>query len=337
MTQWIKKSQPTPGDVHVNRPLTNISIAFLQEASGFVADQVFPNIPVQSQSDLYFLYDRGMFNRDQMEKRAPGTEADTVGFTTSTDNYRADVWSLAHDIPDQRRANADSPLQPDREATELLTHQALIRRDAEWVSNYFGSGIWTTTREGVASGPTGTQFLRWDEAGSTPIEDVEDAKITIAESTGFEPNIMVIDRRTWGTLRNHASIIDRVKASGGTGNDNPARLSVEAVAMVLDIPRLLVARAILNTANEGATNVHSFLVNKGALLVYSEPNPGIMKPSAGYTFSWVAMAPGASGAGISMRRFRLERIRSDRVEADMAFDQKLVSADMGFFFNATVS
>ena len=279
MTQWIKKSQPTPGDVHVNRPLTNISIAFLQEASGFVADQVFPNIPVQSQSDLYFRYDRGMFNRDQMERRAPGTEADTVGFTVDTDNYKADVWSLAHDIPDQRRANADSPLQPDREATELLTHQALIRRDAEWVSNYFQSGVWTTTREGVAAAPTGTQFLRWDEAGSTPIEDVEAAKITIAESTGFEPNVMVVDRRTWGTLRNHPTIIDRVKASGGTGNDNPARLSVEAVAMVLDIPRLLVdagrrSKTCLRAGRStGTAGRNRRLVGVGLLTAQPPPAP----------------------------------------------------------------
>jgi hypothetical protein len=30
---------PTAGDVHVNRPLTNISIAYMQDAAGFVADR----------------------------------------------------------------------------------------------------------------------------------------------------------------------------------------------------------------------------------------------------------------------------------------------------------
>ena len=42
---------PSRGDVHVNRPLTNISIAFLQTQEAFVADRVFPNIPVTKQSD----------------------------------------------------------------------------------------------------------------------------------------------------------------------------------------------------------------------------------------------------------------------------------------------
>ena len=43
---------PTASDVHVNRPLTNISIAYTQDASTFVADKVFPNIPVAKQSAI---------------------------------------------------------------------------------------------------------------------------------------------------------------------------------------------------------------------------------------------------------------------------------------------
>ena len=66
---------PTPGDVHVNVPLTNISIAYLQNASNFIASRVFPNIPVQKQSDRYYTYDRGEFNRDEMKERAAGTES----------------------------------------------------------------------------------------------------------------------------------------------------------------------------------------------------------------------------------------------------------------------
>jgi len=64
--------QPTARDVHVNAPLTNISIAFLQSQDSFVASRVFPSIPVMKQSDRYYTYDRGDFNRDEMQLRAPG-------------------------------------------------------------------------------------------------------------------------------------------------------------------------------------------------------------------------------------------------------------------------
>ncbi|MFN9111239.1 MAG: hypothetical protein ACK5XN_14350, partial [Bacteroidota bacterium] len=72
---------PTPGDVHVNAPLTNISIAFLQNAANFVATRVFPNIPVQKQSDRYYVYERGDFNRDEMQLRAPATASAGGGYT----------------------------------------------------------------------------------------------------------------------------------------------------------------------------------------------------------------------------------------------------------------
>ena len=38
--------QPGRGDVHVDAALTNISVAFMQDASHFIAAQVFPEIPV---------------------------------------------------------------------------------------------------------------------------------------------------------------------------------------------------------------------------------------------------------------------------------------------------
>ena len=66
---------PTPGDVHVNTPLTQISIAYLQNQTEFVAAQVCPIIPVTKQSDRYYVYNRGDFFRDQMQRRALASNA----------------------------------------------------------------------------------------------------------------------------------------------------------------------------------------------------------------------------------------------------------------------
>ena len=84
-------NQPSRSDVHVDRPLTEISIAFLQSADNFVADRAFPILPVSKQSDSYFTYDRGMFNRDEAEELAPGARAAAANYTLSTDTYNAKV------------------------------------------------------------------------------------------------------------------------------------------------------------------------------------------------------------------------------------------------------
>jgi hypothetical protein len=327
--------QPTPGDVHVNRPLTNISIAFLQRASAFVADRVFPNIPVMKQSDRYFTYDRGMFNRDEMKLRAPGTETAGVEFTVdSTPTYFANPYGIHHDIPDQVRANADVPLAPDREATELVTHKALIRREKLWAQKYFAASLWSRDRTGVAAAPAGIQFLQWSDAASTPVEDIRGEIIRQQELTAFKPNTLVLGAHVANSLLDHPDIVDRIKY-GQTPN-GPAVAELTELAKIFKIERVMVMEGVENTAVEGATNSHSFIGGKGALLCYSAMNPGIMTPTAGYTFSWNGYL-GAGAAGGRIKRFRMEHLAADRVEMEMAFDQKLVAADMGTFFATAVA
>jgi hypothetical protein len=325
---------PTVGDVHVNAPLTNISIAYLQNSLNFVAAKVFPNIPVAKQSDRYYTYDRGDFNRDEMQLRAPGTESAGGGYKIdNTPTYYAPVYAYHKDISDQVRANSDSVLAPDREATEYCTHKALIKREVLWATNYFSAGVWTTDITGVAAGPAAGQALQWNDANSNFITDIRTGKRTVLESTGFEPNTLVLGSQVFDTVIDHPDTVDRVKY--GTQNQ-VSMVDVPELLALLKLERIFVMKAIRNTAAEGAANVHSFIGGKNALLCYSAPRPGIMTPSAGYTFSWNGMM-GSGAEGGRIKRFRMEKLESDRVEIQMAFDPKLVAADLGYFFSGIIA
>jgi len=327
---------PTPGDVHVNQPLTDISVAFIQKATNYVADKVFPNISVSKQSDLYYTYDRAYFNKSNMEVRAPSTESAGAEFKVdATPNYFAPVHALHHDIDDQRRANADSVLDLDREATELLTGQAFIRREKLWVSKYFAGGLWTGDVDGVASAENNTTtFRQWNDAASDPINNVRKGKSSVLQSTGFEPNTLVIGQAVWDALVDHPDIVDRVKYGQTAGG--AARVNIEALKALFEVDNIHIMKAVENTAATGQTATHAFIGGKKALLCYSAPTPGIMTPTAGYTFSWTGYT-GAAGAGQRIKKFRMENLSSDRVEIEMAFDQKLVAADLGYFFDTIVA
>jgi hypothetical protein len=326
---------PTQGDVHVNGPLTNISIAYLQRAANFVASRIFPNVPVSKQSDRYYTYNRGDFNRDEMQLRAPGTRSASGGYTIdSTPTYYAPVYAFNKPIDDQVRSNADSPLNLDREATEYVSLKALIKREKLWVASYFTTGIWTNDTDGVNSSPGTSEFLQWDDALSTPIEDIRGAKRTVLESTGFEPNVLTLGRPVYDALLDHPDIIDRIKY--GQTQGGAAIANRQTLAALFEVDRVEVMNAIENTANEGATNVHAFIGGKKALLCYAAPNPGLMTPSAGYTFAWTGHL-GAGAEGNRIRTYRDEPIKSDIVEIEMAFDQKLIAADLGYFFDTIVA
>ena len=332
-------AQPTNSTVHVDSALTNISVAFMQKAENFVAGRVFPNIPVSKQSDQYFLYDRGDFNRDQAEVRAPGTESAGGSYDIdNTPNYFAKVWSIHKDVPDQIIANADAALSPEREAAEWVTHQMLIRRERQWATNYFAGSVWTNDFDGVASSPSATETIQWsDTTSGDPIGDLRGAKTTVLESTGFEPNTLVIGQQVFDALVDHPDIVDRVKYSGGVGNGNPANVSEQTLAQLFGLDRVMISKAIVNTAGQGLTNVHSFIAGKKALLCYAAPNPGLMTPSAGYTFSWSGYLGMDNTFGFATKRFYIDALSSTRVEGEMAFDQKVVSADLGYFWDTIVA
>lgn len=328
-------ANPTSGDVHVNRPLTNISIAYMQNPQGFVADQVFPNIQVQKQSDRYFQYDRADFNRNQMKKRAPGTETAGGGWKIdSTPTYYCDIWGLHKDIDDPTRANADEPLDMDRDATEWLSIQALLNREINFQANWFTTGKWTGIVTGVAASPGATEAIYWNEAASTPIEDVKGNADAVMSLTGFRPNVLCLGRQVWTKLTDHVDFVDRVKY--GASNAQPASISRQAAATLFDVEKILVMDAIVNTAAENSafetSMSHAFVGGKHALLVYAAPRPSLLMPSGGYTFSWTGYI-GAGPMGQRVKRFRMEELSSDRIEMEAAYAQKLVGADLGVFFN----
>ena len=315
--------QPTSSQVHVNRPLTNISIAYLQDQKDFVATKVFPPVPVMKQSDQYFTYPKGQWFRTDAQDRAPGTETAGSGYTLDTDTYYCKVKGLHKDVDDQIRANADAPLNMDAEATEFVTRQLALKREKEWAAKYFTTGVWT----GAADYTPGTL---WSAAGSTPFSDIRTKIDAIYKSTGLRPNTFVLSRDVWSILQDHADLLDRIKYT------QTGVVGLDLLAKALELDNCVVASAVENTAKEGAAPTMAFVYSKDCLLVYSNPRPSLMTPSGGYTFNWTGLL-GGSADGARIKRFRMEPIASDRIEGEMAYDQKLVASDLGIFFNNVIA
>lgn len=336
---------PTLNAVHISRPLTNISIAFRQSAADFVADRVFPLIPVQKQADQYFIYDRSFWYRSEMQKRAPGTESAGADYKLTTGNYFADVFALHKDIADQIRANEDSPLSSDRDATEWLTGLALIKKEKDFANKYMKGGVWTFEADGVASSATAAgsfdptnasnnDKLHWSDANSNPIEDVRQAKRFIKQRTGMNANVLTMGQVVYDALVDHPDIIDRIKYGQTAGA--PAMATRDSLARLFEVDEINIASGVENTGVEGAAESNNFIVGKHALLTYRPARPSILTPSAGYTFGWTGYLGGGVGA-FQISKFRMEHLKSDRIEGEMAYDQKVVSADCGYFFDGIVA
>lgn len=323
--------QPNLSDVHVDAILTNISVAYLQKQENFIADKVFPVIPVDKKSDKYFVYTKNDWFRDEAQRRADSTESAGSGYNLTTGTYSADVFAFHKDVGDQTVANADAPLNPLREATEFVTHRLLLRKELQFVSDFFTTGVWGTDVAGVAGTPTTGQTKQWsDYASSDPINDIEEAKSDILSNTGMEPNTLVLGYEVFRQLKNHPDLVDRIKYTSSQ------TITTDMLAAMFDIPRVMVAKAVKATNTEGGTDAYGFAYGKGALLTHVATNPGVMTPSAGYSFNWTGVS-GGLGANIGTSSFRMESLKATRVEAEMSFDNKVIGADLGYFWNTIVS
>jgi len=329
---------PSQSDLHVNVPLTNVSIAYMQASSAYIADKVFPKVPVKKQSDLYWRYSKSDWRRTDVERRAPSTESKGVGWNVTTDQYYAHVYAVHKDVDDQLRANADSVFSMDRDATQFVTNQLLLKRDLDWNSTFFKAGVWDTEYTGVASGPTADQFVQWDQPTSDPIGDVSKWCVDFRRENGFKPNAMVLGAHTMNALKQHPDIIDRIKYT------QRGIVTEDLIATLFDIDRLYTSYATVATTDQipdaaaqdaGAT--YDFITgSKGALLVNAPSSPSLMTPSAGYTFTWSGYL-GGNSEGTRIKRFRMEQIASDRIEGEMTYDQKVVCPDLGVFVGDAVS
>lgn len=319
-------AQPTQSSVHVDGPLTNISIAYANDRADYIATQVFPVVPVSKQSDKYFIFDKSSFFRDQARRRGDAQESAGSGYSLSSDTYYCDVWALHKDIGDQVRANTDNPLNADRNAALFVTEALLIRREKEFVDTAFLSSAWANSTTTPTSG-------FWDNfSGSDPLVDVDDAKVLIRKTTGRDANTLVLGMEVFSALKNHPDVRDMVKYTSSRV------VTEELLATLMGVQRVLVPKVIMDSNTEGKSSASLDFVfgAKKALLCHVPPAPGIEIPAAGYTFAWSGLDGSFGQAGLRIKKFRMEPLEADRVEGELAIDVKVTGSDLGYFWDSAV-
>lgn len=323
--------QPTPSAVHIDAALTNFSLAYLQNPENFLATRIFPRIPVSKQSDKYWIFDKNLWLTSQMEVRPPDTESAGSGFTLSSTSYFADVFALHKDINNQVAANADMDL--DRVTAKWLTQQALIKMERAFVTDFMTTGLWNggTDLTGVASSPSANQFVQWNNrTSSDPRADIEAAKLTILTNTGMEPNTLVLGYAVYQQLKQHPDFRAQLQYT------SPESITPTMLGAILDIPRVFVSKGVYATNNEGETAAYSMIQGKSAWLGYVDPNAGPESPTAGATFVWTGL-DGGTGGQVEISRFYIQERKTWRHEIEMAWDNKIVGADLGIYFATAVA
>ena len=321
----------TPSQVHIDVPLTNLTIAYAQETAGFVADKVFGTVSVPKQSDKYYKYDREGLRHGDVKVLAPRTEVNRVGMALSTDNYFADVRGLGMDFDEQMLANEDTMLEVRSQGANVLLEKIMIDREVRWADTFFKAGVW-----GTETTPTN---LWSDYTLSTPIVDVTNARRAMQlKSGGYKPNCMVVGKEVRDILVNHPDILARL--NGGATVANTALITDAKLAEIFEVEAFYVMEAVYNDAAEGLTDHIDFIGGKHAMLAYKPSSMGLRTPASGAIFTWDSI-PGVSGLGITVESFSDDALKrqqiAEMIQVKVSDDMKVIGPDLGYFFADVVA
>ena len=327
---------------HIDRALTNISVAYMQGADAFIADKVFPIIRVQKQSDVYFEYSKSDMFRNEVQERGRGAES--VGGNWNAriaDPYYCRKYAYHYDITEEERVNYDKPLDVERDTVEWLGHKMLLKREMDFAGKFFKTGVWS---QDIGHGGTG-EATKWSDQTSDPVSEVNKAMLDMAEVTAVKPNFAIMSPDVFYALKNHEAIMDRIKYT------QKGIITLDLIASLFELDRIFVPWAVysdgaqlphMDNTKDYSTdldqNTDMKFVYKGCMLLgHCAGRPSLKAPTAGYIFAWTGLE-GASAFGNRMVRIKMDQLGlgTERFEMEMAYDMKVISKDCGIFFKDLV-
>ena len=138
----------TTSEVHVDQALTNISLAYAQEQTAFIADKIFGRVSVDKLSNKFHVFSKSDYLRGVAEMRAPGSPTAGANFTLSQQTYSCDQFGVHMDVDDLAQANSDAGVNILTSAATYVTEKLLQKRDQEFAAAAFTTGTWTGSTTG---------------------------------------------------------------------------------------------------------------------------------------------------------------------------------------------
>ena len=328
----VSKADATPSSVYRNPLLENVSIAAFQDPAMYVARAVCATVPCTDEQVLYYEFDMDSISRDKMEHRAPGTQATIGAFGVSKKTVLCDQYGYKELLPEELIRSAGNAGNIDVVSAKSVAEVALINAEKRFGSAFWTTGKWNRDMTGAASADS-THYVYWSTSTSTPIDDILAERQQILLNGKRLPNTLVLGADVAVKLMTHSQIVGRLNAGQTPGG--PAMASLEYLAKIFMVERVIIAQAVYNSAAHGATASNAYILDsKSALLCYVNPDPAVLAPSGAYRFAWQGISGNADG--IRNWRYWDQPTRSFAVEIAVNDTYQMTGSKLGTFFTGIV-
>src|SRR3954447_1521025 len=116
----------------VDSVLTNVSIGY--QNSAYIAETLFPTLPVDKQTGKHFIYDRGQFRLNDIVRGAGAASNEVTRNLTTGLPYICEDHALKEFVTDEDMKSAVAPMDPMVDATENVTDMLMVSREVELVA-----------------------------------------------------------------------------------------------------------------------------------------------------------------------------------------------------------
>lgn len=282
------------GNFKPNIYLTNLSMAYFQQASRYVAKSIFPICPVQLSSARYYTFSKEHLLRDNVQRKPQFGKVQPAQMGQMDQSYSCYVDQVIVGIDqisrlNYQRTNAPGVADPRRAKAKFIAEQMLLHQDIVFAENFFKTGVWNNEFTGVTSSPGSNQFYKFNDANCDPVKLFDDLCTLVEQNTGRRPNRLGLGKEAYNALKANPCVIDRVKFGGSTAN--PATVNERVLAELFGIEKVVVLSSIYNKSQTGE-DMDFICDPKAAILAYATSSPAIDEPSAGYIFTWDMLGNG---------------------------------------------
>lgn len=289
--------------LHVPALLQNASVKY--DSAEFIGDKLCPILPVSKENDLFRVYDRNW--RVPETKRASKALAREHTFDFSTSSYALERHALKDYVGDDEKEENDmGDLAVD--AVENLT-EAIYRRRETSVAALYVKTNWSLTVSLASGADFGSNTTT-----SNPIPIYDTGAATVIANSGKSINHGFLTNSAFINVKNHVSIVDRVKYTDKTINE-------QVVGALLGIPELLIAKAVYDSSLEGVTSSMSNYYGANSFIGWKAPAPGKKAPSCTYMFE---------KKGERVRSWRDNERKADAYEVEVCYQPKVVASLTGY-------
>lgn len=302
----------------VDKLLTEVSNKIIPQ--GYVSEMILPMVKVKQSTGKLGSYGTGHMRIVTTLTGGKNEYPLVETRQTSTQTYSVDKHGLKDIITEEEFANVEKPFDAEVDTTDELT-----------------TLLWLAKEKGLADSLTDTAVLTQnvtlsgtdqysDYTNSDPLGDFKTARAAVYNKVGIAPDTVVLPWAVYDTLRYHPKILEV-----GYKYNRSGKLTLDDLAAVFDVRRVLIAEAIYESAKEGQTSAILPVWGKHIVFAVAPATAKKRQVSLGYRFQQFAD---------SRRVFKKmvdDPVNSIKILVDDHYDQLIADVNAGYLIKDAIA